>query len=103
MFNKHKFDLEMEELRQEQVTMLSDYLASFIKNSYNASEMPLFDDKIKTSEEIIAAVEVPQRGRDFKEVLNELVEHVLKHTMTIRHPRFFSFVTSTALPPKYVV
>ena len=98
MYNKHKFVLEMEKLRQEQVTMLPDYLADFIKNNYNASEMPLFDDNIKASEEIIAAVDIPQHGRDFKEVLDELVEHVLKHTMTIRHPRFFSFVTSTALP-----
>ena len=65
MFNKHKFDLEMEKIRQEQVTMLSDYLANFIKNNYNASEMPLFDDNIKTSEEIIAAVDIPQHGRDF--------------------------------------
>lgn len=98
MHNKHEFDIEMEKLRQEQVTMLPDYLANFIKNNYNASEMPLFDDNIKASEEIIAAVDIPQHGRDFKEVLDELVEHVLKHTMTIRHPRFFSFVTSTALP-----
>ena len=47
MFNKHKFDIEMEKLQQEQVTMLYDYLAGFIKNNCNASEMPLFDDNIK--------------------------------------------------------
>ena len=82
MYNKHTFDIEMEKRRQEQVTMLPDYLANFIKNNYNASEMPLFDDDIKTSEEIIAATEIPQHGRDFKEVLDELVEHVLDHGYT---------------------
>ena len=38
MFNKHKFDLEMEKIRQEQVTMLSDYVECLTADGSCGSE-----------------------------------------------------------------
>ena len=98
MFDKKQFDIEMEEARQKQVDDLADYLADYIKLNSCVREKNINNGIDEEAIKRIENMTIPQKGRDIKEASDELVNDILKYSMLLQHPRFFSFVASAVSP-----
>lgn len=98
MLDKKEFDLEMAQVRQDQIEYISEYLSDYIRLNSRIREMPLNAEPDPETLRELAETPIPRTGRDMKEVADELVEKVFQHTMLIQHPKFFSFVTSAVSP-----
>lgn len=98
MLDKKQFDIEMENARQSQIEDLADYLSGYIKSYSRIRDKSINPDTDEDAIKRIENMSIPQKGRDIKEATDELVNDVLKHSMLIQHPRFFSFVASAVSP-----
>ena len=98
MLNRKEYEESLQRAREAQSEQLSEYLAQYIKlngqiRKMSAAEMP-------TEEELaeLASIPIPRKGRDMKEVGDELVEKVFTKSLLLQHPKFFSFVTAAVSP-----
>ena len=98
MLDKKQFDLEMAQVRQDQIGYISEYLSDYIKLNSRIREMPLNAEPDPETLRELAETPIPRAGRDMKEVADELVEKVFQHTVLLQHPKCFSFVTSAVSP-----
>ncbi len=98
MFDKEQFDIEMENARQKQIEDLADYLADYIKSNARIREKSINNGIDEEAIKRIENMTIPQKGRDIKEASDELVNDILKYSMLLQHPRFFSFVASAVSP-----
>jgi len=98
MLDRKQYDLEMDKANQEQIEEIAKYLEKFIK--MNAT---MRDEKLNTLSnqegiDLISKTEIPTKGRDFKEVADELVNCVFQNQTLLQHPRFLSLVASSISP-----
>jgi len=98
MIDRKQYDLEMDQVRLEQINDISRYLSDFMEMNAKMREMPVSLELDAETLERLKNTPIPQKGRDAREVGDEIVRDVLSHTMNFQHPRFFSFVTSAVSP-----
>lgn len=98
MLDRKKYEEELARAGELQIEQISAYLSDYIKLNAKTRELPLI---AKTDEDILKEVEaipIPQKGRDPREIADELVHKVFEQSMMIQHPKFLSFVTSAVSP-----
>ena len=97
-FDKKQFDLEMAQVRKQELDFLTEYLGRYISFNDNLRQHSI--DGRLNEEQIaeIKAMDIPQEGRDIREVADELVEKILERSALLQHPRFLSFVNSAVSP-----
>jgi len=98
MIDRKQYDINMDKVRLEQIKSISDFLSDYIKLNAKMRELPVNLTLDDVTIEKIKNTPIPKKGRDAKEVGDEIVNDILSHTMNIQHPRFFSFVTSAVSP-----
>ncbi len=97
-FDKKQFDIEMDEVREREIDFLADYLGRYIKQNARMREHSIDSKPDAALIREIENIGIPQKGRDIKEVADELVEKVLEHSAMVQHPRFLSYVNSAVSP-----
>jgi len=98
MLDRKQYDLEMDRVNQEEINEITKYLTKYINLNANMRNQKLNTlDNIK-GVEYIKNLEIPAKGRDFKEVANELVENVFKDQALLQHPRYLSLVATSISP-----
>jgi len=97
MLERKEYNKKIDKAREVQMADIADYLNDFIKLNAKIREMPInriSDESMKK----IEAADFPRKGRDFKEVADELVNDILNTGMLFQHPRYLALVTSAVSP-----
>ena len=97
-FDKKQFDLEMEKVREQELDFIAEYLGRYIKLNAGMREHSIDNRLDEKCAKELENIEIPEKGRDLREVADELVEKVLEHSAFIQHPRFMSYVNSAVSP-----
>ena len=98
MLDRQKYEEDLARAREQQIDRISDYLSDYIRLNAKTREMPLVSGVDPAILDYVKNIPIPQKGRDIKEIGDELVHNVFEQSMLIQHPRFFSFVTSAVSP-----
>ena len=98
MLNRKEYEERLAAAREQQIDEIARYLSDYIRLNARSGEMPLIAEPDERLLREVEELRIPQKGRDTKEVADELVEKVFEQSMLIQHPRFFSFVTSAVSP-----
>jgi len=98
MLDKKQFDLEMKQVRESQADELAAYLDDFNKLVASIADMPIRTKLPETAVKKVLSMDIPAKGRDPKEVGDELVNDILAATLNFRHPRFLSYVCTSISP-----
>lgn len=98
MLDRKKYEEQISKAREKQIDEISKYLSDYIKLNARTRELPLVSKPDENIIKEVEAIEIPQKGRDTKEVADELISKVFEQSMMIQHPKFFSFVTSAVSP-----
>ena len=98
MLDKRKFDLEMEQVRRDQIEDMAEYLKGYLSVNSHIRERKIVREPDMESLKILDDTPIPRKGRDPKVVADEMIEHVYQKAMVTQHPRFFSFVPSAVSP-----
>ena len=98
MLDREEFERQQKKVREEQIGQLADFLAGYIKLNAKVREMPFAAEVSEEELKAVKDIPIPRKGRDPKEVANELVEKALSKSLMLQHPRFYSFVTSAVSP-----
>jgi len=98
MLDRKQYDLEMDRVHQEEIKEITKYLSKYIEMNADMRNQKL--NRLNTTDalEYLKNLTIPQKGRDFKEVANELVEKVLKNQALLQHPRYLSLVCCSLSP-----
>jgi len=97
MLERKEYNKKLDKVRQEQISEIADYLKKYIKLNANMRDEPIFGEDEEAFARI-SAMEIPRKGRDFKEVADELVNDVLSNCVKLQHPRYMSLVSSSVSP-----
>ncbi len=98
MLDRELYEKQLQELREKQVDEISNYLKEYLKLSAHIREMKPFEKLSEENSQKIIDTPISRKGRPMKEVADELVENVFSKSMSLQHPKFFSFVTSGVSP-----
>jgi len=98
MIDRKQYDLHMDQVRSQLADDIADYLSGFLKENAKMRDKRVADFPDEALLEHIQQIPIPQKGRDPKEVGDELVRDILSKSMNLQHPRFFSLVTSAVSP-----
>lgn len=98
MLDRKTYEERLQKAREEQLDEIVGYLSDYLKLNAKVRELPVFEAQDEEDIRILRETPIPRTGRPPKEVADELVKHVFEKSMTIQHPRFFSFVTSAVSP-----
>lgn len=98
MLDREKYNIEREKALRNQVLELSEYLNQFIKSRENVRDREINNMPTEEVLEKIRNIPIQNKGRNAKEVSDELVHTILDNSATIKHPRFFSFVVGDVSP-----
>ncbi len=98
MLDRKKYEEQLALAREKQIDEISAYLSDYIMINARTRELPLVSKPVEEYLKEIESIEIPQKGRDTKEVAEELVKKVFEQSMMLQHPKFFSFVTSAVSP-----
>jgi len=97
MLDRKQYDLEMDKVHKEEIEEITKYLTKYI-----ALNADIRNQKVNTLNkqgvENFKKIEIPRKGRNFKEVANELVEGVFHNQTLLQHPRYFSLVATSVSP-----
>lgn len=98
MIDRKQYDIEMDKARLEQIKDISQFISNYIEMNAKMRETPVSLELDKATSDKLYSMPIPKKGRNAKEVGDEIVNDILSHSMNIQHPRFFSFVTSAVSP-----
>lgn len=98
MFDWLEFDKNRKREMEEQINKLQGFLSDYVSIDDNLRERPIYPENREELLERIRNLDIPAEGRDSVEAARDLVENVLKSSIPIHHPRFFSFVASAVSP-----
>ena len=98
MIDRKKYEQEMDQARRDEIEYLSDYLRDYIKLNNEIRNLKINLDSDEECIKNIEKIDIPQKGRNLKDVADEIIENVYTKGMIIQHPKFFSFVTSAVSP-----
>lgn len=98
MNDKELLEMGTGEISDAQIGIISKFLKDFIlsaKDIRSAKIAPKPDPTILAELEKIG---IPNKGRNYEDVANELVRDVFKTSSLLQHPKYLSFVTSAVSP-----
>ncbi len=98
MLNRKEYEENLAKAREKQIEQISEYLAGYIKLNAKTRDLPLVSNPDEDILKSLENIPIPQKGRDPKEIGDELIEKVFEQSLMIQHPKFFSFVTSAVSP-----
>jgi len=98
MLDRKQYDLEMDKAHKEEIEEISKYLSKFIEMNADMRSQNLNTLNQTDALEYLRNLPIPQKGRDFKEVADELVEKVFKTQALFQHPRYLSLVCCSISP-----
>lgn len=91
-------EMDLENYRDESIETLAEYISDYLKTNNSIRDMKIGFEINEDAMEIIANTPFSREGRPAKEVADELVNDVFRYSMNVKHPRFFSFVSSAVSP-----
>lgn len=98
MLDRKQFDLEMDKVHKEEIEQITKYLEHYIKLNANIREEKVNNLNRPDILDYLKNLPIPQKGRNFKEVADELVECILKNQALLQHPRYLSLVACSVSP-----
>lgn len=98
MLDRKKFDLEMDQVKKEEIKEISKYLERYIEKNANIRDEKLNGLGHGEDAKYVEGIEIPRIGRDFREVADEAVEHIFKNQALLQHPRYLSLVCTSISP-----
>jgi len=98
VLDRKLYDLEMDRVHNEQIDEIVKYLAKYIKLNANMRDEKINPSNIQKSIDAIKNISIPRKGRDFKEVADELVSEVFENSYLLQHPRYLSLVATSVSP-----
>jgi len=98
MLDRKKYEEDLARAREEQIDRITDYLSDYIRLNARTREMPLISGVDTDALARVENLSIPRKGRDLKEIGDELVHDVFEQSMLVQHPKFLSFVTSAVSP-----
>ncbi len=98
MLDRLEFDQKTKNDHRKQIEEINLYLNKVLELNDNIRDLPVYKKADEESLKKIINTPIPNKGRNVKEVGDELYKDVFTQAMTIQHPRFFSFVASAVSP-----
>ncbi|MCR5797744.1 MAG: aminotransferase class I/II-fold pyridoxal phosphate-dependent enzyme [Eubacterium sp.] len=98
MFDWLEFDQKTQKGFEEQMEQVKEVMARYIEKNSQIRELPIFDKPDQETLDKIIGWDIPAKGREVRDISDELIDNVFEKAMVLQHPRFFSFV-STAVSP----
>ncbi len=98
MLNREQYEKEIQSAGEAQIKELMARLYEVLDVNTNIRNQNITVRPDSGLLDEIMRMEIPAKGRDPKEVADELVEKVFKTSLLTQHPRFFSFVASGVSP-----
>lgn len=98
MLNRKEYDLEIDKTNKEQIKEIVKYLEKYIELNADMRNQKLNTLDNTKAIDYLMNVRIPKKGRNFKEVADELVENVFKNQTLLQHPRYLSLVATSVSP-----
>jgi len=98
MLDRKKYNIERDDAMKAQISELSGCFERFIQKNLDVREKSINETPSPETVQKILDIPISNKGRAPREVGEELEDLILKNTVTMRHPRFFSFVAGAVSP-----
>lgn len=98
MLERKQYNREIENARKRQVEEISKYISEYYSYFADIRKNPVVPMATEEDFKLLENTTIPKKGRDLKEVGDEIVGHILSKSVPIQHPRFLSLVTSSVSP-----
>lgn len=98
MLDRKQYDLEMDKINQEEIHEIVKYLTKYIEKNALMRDEKISTLNNKEAIEKLLSMEIPEKGRDFKEVADEAIKDIFECQTLLQHPRYLSLVASSVSP-----
>lgn len=98
MLDRKQYDIKMDKVHQEEIEEITKYLSKYIKKNADIRSLKVNHPLDVEAMEYIRNLPIPSKGRNFKEVADELVNKVFENQGLFQHPRYLSLVSSSVSP-----